>query len=225
MSKGRIVGIALAVVVTLVVIVVCWDWITGWWTPGWGNLFTVGAALLAVGVGAWINLLVLRRSIRNFEQARLDGRNDKLRSEVAALLGAATQWQAQKEIFDNRVLDLTTSWRESDQPPDNELALVAIKAAFNETMLSLYSGIEGNAFAIRMLTHDPVILQYVEETQELLRTQVSDAHSMWELARDPADAATIVPGIKQRQSELPSKIQSAIDELLSHCTGKFAVKD
>jgi uncharacterized membrane protein YcjF (UPF0283 family) len=91
------------VVVLIANIVVWWDWITGWWTQGWGNLFTVTAALLAVGVGAWTNL-------RNFRLAREDGRNDRLREEVAALLSATGRWNAQQEMMRKRAYDAKESF-------------------------------------------------------------------------------------------------------------------
>lgn len=47
-----------------------WEWITGWWTPGWGNLFTVGVAALAIMVSARHNAHTLRMTGDQFTRAR-----------------------------------------------------------------------------------------------------------------------------------------------------------
>jgi len=45
-----------------------WDWLTGWYTQGWGNLSTVAIAALAIGVSAWFNLKTLNQSKAQFDR-------------------------------------------------------------------------------------------------------------------------------------------------------------
>ena len=95
-----------------------WDGVTGWYTPGWGNLFTVAVAATAIGVSAWYNRRTLRnaneinqRTLDNtnekFHQGRVDARNDKLRAEIAGLLDALSERKSQWAVFTHRRSELT----------------------------------------------------------------------------------------------------------------------
>lgn len=45
-----------------------WDWLTGWYTEGWGNLSTVAIAVLAIGVSAKFNSKTLNLSKVQFDR-------------------------------------------------------------------------------------------------------------------------------------------------------------
>lgn len=191
------------------------------WTQGWGNLFVVAGAVLSAAIA----LAALQRSVRNFEQARVDGRHDKLRGEVAALVSAAAQWDAQMDVFNSRLVDLQNSWsNDPEKRPDTIYILVMFKAAFSETIEPLYSQIEGSAYSIRMLTRDGRILEPAAEIHELLGQQRSDARTLWDSVEksDSSLQTELLSVVRKRQEELPGKITSATERLLDYCTGKFS---
>jgi hypothetical protein len=65
---------------------------TGWhYTLGWGNLFTVIVASIAIIASVTVSVITLRRNASQFEQGRIDARNDKLRAEVIDLISALSQ--------------------------------------------------------------------------------------------------------------------------------------
>ena len=46
------------------------------YTGGWGNLFTVTVALIAITASVVVSVITLRRNTSHFEQSRIDTRND-----------------------------------------------------------------------------------------------------------------------------------------------------
>lgn len=198
-----------------------WGWLTGWWTPGWGNLFTVAIASAALGVGAWYNRKTLTRTDERFAQGRVDARIDKLRAELAALLSASGQRRQQMEIFAHKVTDLIAG---AQSIADRDKLMIDTQAALNETVGELYARIDAHVFAVRMLTDDSFILGRIAEIDEVLKSDLADYEVAMKLATKPTDQ--VATGRIARRREAQSKaLALAIEQLLTYCATKFSVLD
>ena len=70
--------------------IIC-EWSAFWHVAGWGNLFTVAVAIIAIGLIAWFDLRTLRSADEKFHQGRIDARNDNPRGDIAAFMDAVEQ--------------------------------------------------------------------------------------------------------------------------------------
>lgn len=198
-----------------------WEHATGWWTPGWGNLFTVAVASTALGIGAWYNHQTLSRAAERHTQSRLDARNDKLRAELAALLSAAGQRRSQMEIFANRVTNLIGGVQ---SVADRGALMIAVRAALNESVGALYSRVDGHIYAVRMLTNDGFILDRVAEINEVLKSDLADYEIAIEIAPKPRDDRAMA-GIAQRREIQTNQLSVATEQLSKYCSVKFSALD
>lgn len=198
-----------------------WNWITGWWTPGWGNLFTVAIATAALGVGAWFNHQTLKRAAERHTQGRLDARHDKLRAELAALLSASGRRRSEMEIFANRVTDLIAA---TQSIADRGKLMIGIRAALNETVGALYARIEGHVYAVGMLTNDVLILGRIGEIHAVLKSDLADYEIAMELATKPKDLVETARMNKRREARTAT-LASATEQLLTYCSDKFSAMD
>jgi hypothetical protein len=98
---------------------VVWHWATGWWTPGWGNLFTVVIAGAAVVAAIVNNRMTLSTTVANFKraqdaaskqftEARKDARTEKLRAEIAALVTAIDEQSSIESKLQSGVMEAMT---------------------------------------------------------------------------------------------------------------------
>ncbi|KUH85315.1 MULTISPECIES: hypothetical protein [unclassified Mycobacterium] len=215
------VGIIVMCCAAAVGMVFGWRVFTGWWTPGWGNLFTVAVATAALAVGAWFNRRTLSSAAERHDQGRLDGRYDKLRSEVAALLSASGQRRSQMEVFAKQVNDLIAG---TPSVADRGTLMVAIQAALNESVGALYAKINGHAYAVRMLTNDSQIVDRIGEIEEVLKADLADYAVALEIAPKPRDPITL-RRIQERRDAQTKALAGATDQLLAYCSGKFSALD
>lgn len=75
------------------------------YTPGWRNLFTVTVASIAIIASVVVRVITLSRNARQFEQTRLDARNDKLKAEIAALQTVLDERSSRQAVFTKRLTD------------------------------------------------------------------------------------------------------------------------
>jgi hypothetical protein len=117
----------------------------GWhYTVGWGNLFTVTVAVIAIAASVTVSVITLRRNTDQHEQSRIDARNDKLRSEVIDLISALSQRKSQAEILVRRIRQLESVDRQTIQQN--------IDAIFAEDLWDAYRRATSHAFAVLALT-------------------------------------------------------------------------
>jgi hypothetical protein len=120
---------------------------TGWhYTLGWGNLFTVIVASIAIIASVTVSVITLRRNARQFEQGRIDARNDKLRAEVIDLISALSQRSSQVGIVLQRIRQL--------ESVDRQAIHQNIKDMFSEDLWDSYRRATSHAFAVLALTED-----------------------------------------------------------------------
>jgi hypothetical protein len=108
-----------------------------------------------------------------------------------------------------------------------------LKAAFNETVGSLFSEIQGRVYAIRMLTTDSEIVDPAEEINTLLSAHIADSELTYEWERDARhmkptyseEQKQSLVEMAQRLKELPEQLQAATEKLLTNGTEKFAIMD
>lgn len=182
---------------------VVWHGATGWWTPGWGNLFTVGIAAAAVVAAIVNNRVTLSTSVANFKQAqdaaskqfteaRKDARTEKLRSEIAALMTAIDEQQStgvkiMTGIVDamgqvglptpltHAVLPQPTNYEEHYD--DMRRAFIAAESDFEDTVSPIYRRIAAHSFGVLMLTDDAEIIRPVKRLD-------SNTAAEWSFMRD-----------------------------------------
>ena len=116
------------------------------YTMGWGNLFTVTVAAIAVIASVTVNVITLRHNASHFEQGRIDARNDKLRAEVIELISSLYERRSQVEIVIQRVRQL--------ENVDRQAIHRSIEATFSENLWESYRRATSHAFAVLALTED-----------------------------------------------------------------------
>jgi hypothetical protein len=143
------------------------------YTMGWGNLFTVTVALIAITASVTVSAITLRRNADQFEQSRIDARNDKLRAEVIDLISALSQRKSQAEILVRRIRQLENVDRQTIQQNFN--------AIFAEGLWDSYRRATSHGFAVLALTEDQetvrsigLILGALEEIRDLVETAAVD---------------------------------------------------
>ena len=126
----------------------------GWhYTLGWGNLFTVTVALIAIIASVVVSVTTLRRNTSHFEQGRIDARNDKLRAEVIDLISALSQRSSQVEIVVQRIRQL--------ENVDRQTIHQNIEAMFSENLWDSYRRATAHAFAVLALTEDKEAIEAI----------------------------------------------------------------
>ena len=123
------------------------------YTLGWGNLFTVTVALIAIIASVAVSVITLRRNASHFEQSRIDTRNDKLRAEVIDLISALSQRSSQVGIVFQRIRQL--------ENVDRQTIHQNIEAMFSEDLWDSYRRATSHAFAVLALTEDKEAAQAI----------------------------------------------------------------
>jgi hypothetical protein len=147
---------------------------TGWhYTLGWGNLFTVIVASIAIIASVTVSVITLRRNASQFEQGRIDARNDKLRAEVIDLISALSQRSSQVGIVLQRINQL--------ESVDRQAIHQNIEDMFSEDLWDSYRRATSHAFAVLALTEDKqaaeaigLILAALGEIRKLVETAAAN---------------------------------------------------
>jgi hypothetical protein len=103
-------------------------------------------AVVAIISSVAVSVITLRRNTSQFEQSRLDTRNDKLREEVIDLISALSQRSSQVEIVIQRIRQL--------ESVDRQAIHQNFKAVFSEDLWDSYRRATSHAFAVLALTED-----------------------------------------------------------------------
>lgn len=155
-----------------------WEWITGWWTPGWGSFFTVGVAFTAIAVSAYFSHRALQGGREQASKARRDVRNDKLRAEIAELLEAISERASRDTIFRAR------RSKSFDMPDGGEFGAVLKawqreeNADVEEAVSDLYRRIALHSFVILTLTTDPELSARVRTLAKLAADEIADVRKL-----------------------------------------------
>lgn len=156
------------------------------YTLGWGNLFTVTVALIAIMASVAVSIITLRRNASHFEQSRLDTRNDKLRAEVIDLIGALSQRRSQVGIVFQRIRQL--------ENVDRQAIHQNIEAMFSEDLWDSYRRATSHAFAVLALTEDKeateaigLILGALGEIRKRVETAAANPSAIHLVERAEAD--------------------------------------
>ena len=156
------------------------------YTGGWGNLFTVTVALIAITASVVVSVITLRRNTSHFEQSRIDTRNDKLRAEVIDLISALSQRRSQVAIVFQRIRQL--------ESVDRQAIHQNIEAMFSENLWDSYRRATSHAFAVLALTEDKeateaigLILGAVGKIRKLVEAGAADPSTIHLAERDELD--------------------------------------
>jgi hypothetical protein len=183
-----------------------WHDVTGWYTPGWGNLFTVGIAAAAIAVNAWYNRRTLRSANEKFEQnrndanekfrqGRVDARNDKLRAEIADFLEAISERKSRWSAFTQRIVELDP--QAASNPTQFGLSL---RAAWYELLSDSYTRIGIHSLAIEILTDDPGIIDPLRRIVQIGGAERQQFDTVLDLLAgltSPADASRLQVAVGQ----------------------------
>jgi membrane protein YdbS with pleckstrin-like domain len=156
------------------------------YTVGWGNLFTVTVAVIAIIASVTVNVITLRRNASHFEQGRIDVRNDKLRAEVIDLISALSERRSQVEIVMQRIRQL--------ENVDRQAIHQNIEATFSDNLWDSYRRITAHAFAVLALTEDKeateaigLILRALGRIRKLVGTAAANPSAIHLVDRAEAD--------------------------------------
>jgi len=171
------------------------------YTLGWGNLFTVTVALIAITASVVVSVITLRRNASHFEQSRIDTRNDKLRAEVIDLISALSQRRSQVEIVFQRIRQL--------ESVDRQAIHQNIEAMFSENLWDSYRRATSHAFAVLALTEDKeaaeaigLILGAIGQIRKLVETAAANPSTIHVI--DHAEAEKLSHAIDAATKQLKS---------------------
>lgn len=149
-----------------------WDAVTGWWTPGWGNLFTVLVAVAAIVVSAWYNRRTLRNANAMFNRGRIDARNTEFRKEIAGLMSASGESKYQQIVFLKKFRK-STSDLGAKNPQQRDALMRSLKADFSEVVCDAYNrfGVHMISAKLLLLNDDQTITGHLGTIQTLTNAQ------------------------------------------------------
>ena len=147
-------------------------WLISW---HWGTLATLAVAVTAIIV----SIVSLRRNAAQFQQQRLDARDDKLRTEIANLTAAVNEIRHKIFIAVERSTELTRSIIGEVDPNVRRLRYrTGVNAILGQEVSGTYLRINAHAVTIMMTTNDDAITQPVVQIIEAARAQQSALEAM-----------------------------------------------
>jgi len=179
------------------------------YSPGWGNLFTVTVALIAIIASVVVSVITLRRNASHFEQSRIDARNDKLRSEVIDLISALSQRRSQVEVVIQRIRQL--------ESVDRQAIHQNIEAMFSEDFWDFYRRATSHAFAVLALTE----AKEAAEAIGLIHGALGKIRKLVENAAANPSTTNLVE--RAEMVELSHAINAATQQLKSYAVRKLGV--
>ena len=158
-------------------------------------------ALIAITASVVVSVITLRRHASQFEQSRIDTRNDKLRAEVIDLISALAQRSSQVQIVVQRIRQL--------ENVDRQAIHQNIEAMFSENLWDSYQRATSHAFAVLALTEDKeateaigLILGALGEIRKLVATAAANPSSIHLIER--AEAVQLSHAIDAATKQLKS---------------------
>jgi hypothetical protein len=208
-----------------------WDSVTGWWTPGWGNLFTLAVAAAGIAVSAWFNRRTLLATNEKFQRQLREARHDKLRVEVAELLSDTEELRVQTIKLGNRLSELSKkTYSELSELPESDKAAsgavvarykVEAQGAVTELVSDLYTRLAVRGVTIMMLTSDDQILEPMNKIQKLIDEDRHDfdvlvmAREVRQLSNERGDT------MPDRHESRRGDILTLVSELSTYCIETF----
>jgi hypothetical protein len=196
----------------------------------WGNVATVTVAIAAIIVSSRFNVLTLRRSSAEsrrrgleFQQQRLDARNDKLRSEIAALVGAL----ADRESLRNVMLPLAEAeiYARNVEKEAPSVAAKYMESFSGAERQAVFLKVIGHTYAIKMLTEDETIVRLADQVGQVVAADLGDIKrtleivKIYERSRSAArlyeDARVRVPERNEREDAMTSRVKELVDYSIS----------
>jgi hypothetical protein len=179
------------------------------YTPGWGNFFTVTVAVIAILASVCVSAITLKHNANQFEQHRIDARNDKLRAEVIDLISALRERKWQVEIVVQRIRQL--------ENVDRRAIHQNIEATFSENLWDSYRRTTSHAFAVLTLTDD---LEVTEAVGLILAALQQIVGLVENGAANPSTTHLID---RAEADKLNHEIDSATIQLKSYALSKLGV--
>lgn len=178
------------------------------YTLGWGNLFTVIVALVAIIASVVVSVISLRRNTSHFEQGRIDARNDKLREQVIDLVSALSQRSSQVEIVVQRIRHL--------ESVDRQAIHENFQTMFSEDLWDSYRRATSHAFAVLTLTED-------KEATEAIGLILGALEKIPKLVETAANLSGTQKADTAEAEELSHAIDAAVKQLKSYAICKLGV--
>lgn len=153
------------------------EWhITEW---HWGNILTVTVASAAIIASVWVSKITLNRNAAQFEQTRLDSRDDRLKDEIASLLSALGERRDRQTLFNKRLSDAARATRTMNADPTAQAAAAKrfgqeARAAFAEQISPVYDRAMSHSLVIFLLTDNLTLLEPMVRIQGALKGESLD---------------------------------------------------
>jgi hypothetical protein len=179
------------------------------YTLGWGNVFTVTVALIAIVSSVVISVITLRRNSDHFEQSRTDARNDKLRAEVIELISTLSQRSSQVEVVVQRIRQLESVDRQTIRQHIDEM--------LSGHLWDSYRRATAHCFAVLTLTED-------NEAAEAIGLILGALKQIRRLAEDAAASQSTTRLVDRAETnKLSHEIDTATEKLKSYAVCKLGV--
>lgn len=192
-----------------------WDSVTGWWTPGWGNLFTVLVAVAAMAV----SVRALKNANKVFNQGRIDARNTKLREEIAGLMSASGEAKYQQDVF-VRNFRKSTGDLSSKTGEKRDALMWSLKADFSKVLGDAYNrfGVHMISAKLLLLNDDTTITNHFKKIQDSTNSQQKYIDSLIDAVKSGDPSALMNEDQERKRNAL---LEAEKGELLTHLMKKW----
>ncbi|MGV0081742.1 hypothetical protein ACRUZW_26060 [Mycobacterium colombiense] len=198
------------------------DWRVAEWH--WGNILTVTVASVAIIASVWVSRVTLNRNAAQFEQTRLDSRNDKLKEEVASLLSALSERSDRQTIFVKRLYDAERDVRAARGDPeraDPDAHAAAskrfgqeVRAVFSEQISPVYETAMSHAFAIFLLTNELTLIEPLIRIQTALKAEKRDFEKSLSISDRLAAGESVTPDEFKAEAQRGRDAQAQFEQQL-----------
>lgn len=190
------------------------------YTEGWGNLFTVTVASIAIISSVVVSVITLRRNARQFEQNRSDARNDKLRAEIAALLSTLGERRSRQTVYVKRVNESVSAAGATALGHFSQ----NLRAIFAESISPVYEQAMGHTFAIMLLTEDPSLVDSLMRIQKALKDEQGNFEKTLSLADRAATGDEVSPAEFEEEARRAKNAQDVLEKHITAASADLMLK-
>lgn len=191
------------------------------YTPGWGSLFTVAVAALALISSLVISVITLRRNARNVEQSRIDAKTDRLKAELIDLINALGERQPRGDVARHRINEAIAE-KALNQDAGAVYIEQTAKAILAEQLWDVNRRIITHALGTLMLTEDVAVVRPIGQ----ILAAIAEARKIWDEVVDLATSPEADAEAMRRQGErIDETVNAANKELVRYCLLNLGVNE
>jgi hypothetical protein len=197
-----------------------------WRVTEWhrGNILTVTVASIAIIASVAVSRITLRRNASQFEQTRLDSRNDKLKDEIASLLSALGERRDRQTIFNKRLSDAARDARTKKPDPAAQVSASKrfgqdARAAYAEQISPVYDRAMSHSLAIFLVTNDLTLLEPIMRIQAALKSESLDFQKSLSLSDRLAAGESVSFDEIEAEAQRGRKAQTEFEQQIFAASG------